>query len=94
MSLASALARPDVLSLDPYVPATWEPSLERLHANENPWRAMGDASHAGLNRYPEPYPLALEARLAALYGVGPDCLLAGRGLSASLGRTGYTGSIC
>ena len=79
MSLASALARPEVLSLEPYAPATWEPALERLHANENPWRAMGDASHAGLNRYPEPYPLALEARLAALYGVAPECLLAGRG---------------
>ena len=79
MSLASLLARPEVLSLEPYVPATWEPALERLHANENPWRAMGDASHAGLNRYPEPYPLALEARLAALYGVAPESLIAGRG---------------
>jgi len=79
MSLASALARPEVLSLEPYAPAIWEPALERLHANENPWRAMGDASHAGLNRYPEPYPLALEARLAALYGVAPDALIAARG---------------
>ena len=79
MSLARALARPEVLSLEPYAPARWEPALERLHANENPWRSMGDASHAGLNRYPEPYPVALEARLAALYGVGPACLIAGRG---------------
>ena len=79
MSLASALARPEVLALEPYVPATWEPALERLHANENPWRSMGDASHAGLNRYPEPYPHALEARLAALYGVAPESLIAGRG---------------
>ncbi len=79
MSLATALARPELLSLDPYVPASWEPALERLHANENPWRSMGDASIAGLNRYPEPYPLTLEARLAALYGVAPECLIAGRG---------------
>lgn len=79
MSLARQLARPEVLSLDPYVPARWEPALERLHANENPWRSTADASAAGLNRYPEPYPLTLEARLAALYGVDAGCLIAGRG---------------
>ena len=79
MSLASALARAEILALEPYVPASWEPSLERLHANENPWRFTDDTSRAGLNRYPEPYPHELEARLAALYGVAPECLIAGRG---------------
>jgi histidinol-phosphate aminotransferase len=39
----------------------------------------GDATAAGLNRYPEPQPKALVARLAALYGVAPDMLLVGRG---------------
>ena len=79
MSLASRLARPEILALEPYAHASWDPALERLHANENPWRHPGDRSQAGLNRYPEPQPRALEARLAALYGVSPSQLLAGRG---------------
>ena len=73
------LARPDILSLQPYQHAAWEPSLERMHANEMPWRASGDTSIAGLNRYPEPQPAELIAHLAKLYGVAPDNVLAGRG---------------
>jgi histidinol-phosphate aminotransferase len=73
------LARPDILSLQPYQHAAWEPSLERMHANEMPWRASGDTSIAGLNRYPEPQPAELIAHLARLYGVAPDNVLAGRG---------------
>jgi len=73
------LARPDILSLQPYQHAVWEPSLERMHANEMPWRASGDTSIAGLNRYPEPQPAELIAHLAELYGVAPDKVLAGRG---------------
>ncbi len=79
MSLAARLARPEIVALAPYAHASWEPSLERLHANENPWRDADDRSAAGLNRYPEPQPRALEARLAALYGVPPERLIAGRG---------------
>jgi histidinol-phosphate aminotransferase len=74
-----ALARPEIRSLAPYRHAPWDPAFERLHANENPWRNPADTSTAGLNRYPEPHPLALEARLAKLYGVLPECLIAGRG---------------
>jgi histidinol-phosphate aminotransferase len=73
------LARPDILTLTPYQHAAWEPSLERMHANEMPWRAAGDATHAGLNRYPEPQPDELIAHLAKLYGVEPQQVLAGRG---------------
>jgi len=73
------LARPDILSLQAYQHAAWEPSLERMHANEMPWRASGDTSLAGLNRYPEPQPAELIAHLARLYGVAPDNVLAGRG---------------
>ena len=73
------LARPDILSLQPYQHAAWEPSLERMHANEMPWRADGDTSIAGLNRYPEPQPVELIRHLAKLYGVDPANLLAGRG---------------
>lgn len=73
------LARPDILSLQPYQHAAWEPTLERMHANEMPWRAEGDRTEAGLNRYPEPQPDALIQHLANLYGVAPKNLLAGRG---------------
>lgn len=74
-----ALARAEILSLKPYEHAPWEPSLERLHANELPWRASGDATRAGLNRYPEPQPRALLERLASLYQVTPGEVLVGRG---------------
>ena len=73
------LARAEIRSLRPYAHAAWEPQLRRLHANEAPWRAAGDASEAGLNRYPEPQPAALLGQLAALYGVDPSGVLATRG---------------
>ncbi|MFO1377469.1 MAG: histidinol-phosphate transaminase [Steroidobacteraceae bacterium] len=74
-----SLARPDLLELEPYSHAHWDPRLERLHANENPWRPAGDVTDLGLNRYPEPYPQALADRMAAIYGVTPDRLVLGRG---------------
>jgi histidinol-phosphate aminotransferase len=79
MSWISDIARPEIVALKPYEHASWEPPLERLHANELPWRATGDHSDAGLNRYPEPQPRELVARLAALYGAEPDQVLVGRG---------------
>jgi histidinol-phosphate aminotransferase len=80
-SIAAVLerARPDIRALAPYSHAAWEPSLERLHANELPWRVDGDASAAGLNRYPEPQPPQLVQGLARLYGVRTGQLLVGRG---------------
>lgn len=79
MSWVSELARPEIRSLAPYQHAAWEPQLTRMHANELPWRVTGDASAAGLNRYPEPQPPVLVRALAALYGVPPAQLLVGRG---------------
>jgi histidinol-phosphate aminotransferase len=79
MSWITELARPDIVALKPYEHASWEPHLERLHANELPWRATGDESDAGLNRYPEPQPRELVTRLAALYGAEPNQVLVGRG---------------
>ena len=79
MSWLSDLARPEIRTLKPYQHASWEPGLVRLHANELPWRAPGDGTEAGLNRYPEPHPHELAARLAALYGLAPDCVLPCRG---------------
>jgi len=79
MSWISEIARPDIVALKPYEHASWEPPLERLHANELPWRAVGDSTDAGLNRYPEPQPRELVSRLAALYGAEPSQVLVGRG---------------
>ncbi len=75
----TALARPDILKVDPYEHALWDPTLERLHANELPWRGSGDVSDAGLNRYPEPQPRQLVAQLAALYEQPPGNVLVTRG---------------
>jgi len=72
-------ARPDIQALAPYSHAAWEPSLTRMHANELPWRVTGDASAAGLNRYPEPQPPPLVNGLARLYDVAPNQVLVGRG---------------
>jgi len=79
VSWVQQLARPDIVALKPYEHASWEPSLERLHANELPWRPGNDDSRAGLNRYPEPQPSALVAGLAELYAVAPSSVLVGRG---------------
>jgi histidinol-phosphate aminotransferase len=79
VSWIQQLARPDIVALKPYEHASWEPSLERLHANELPWRPADDDSRAGLNRYPEPQPRALVERLAELYAVAPASVLVGRG---------------
>jgi histidinol-phosphate aminotransferase len=79
MTSVLSLARPDILRLQPYQHAKWDPTLERMHANEMPWRAQGDNTGAGLNRYPEPQPRVLIERLAQLYGVSVENVLAGRG---------------
>lgn len=79
MTWVTQLARPDIVALKAYEHAVWEPELERLHANELPWRSFADGSSAGLNRYPEPQPRALVERLAALYDVAPGSVLVGRG---------------
>lgn len=79
MSWLTDLARPEIRALRAYEHASWEPGLVRLHANESPWRAEGDGTAAGLNRYPEPHPHELMRALAAHYGVPDGWVLAGRG---------------
>jgi histidinol-phosphate aminotransferase len=74
-----SIARPDILRVDPYEHAAWDPTLERLHANELPWRSSADASEAGLNRYPEPQPRALVEQLGRLYGQPAANVLVTRG---------------
>ncbi|MBS0366643.1 MAG: histidinol-phosphate transaminase [Proteobacteria bacterium] len=75
----AGLARPDILALAACEQDEWDPTLARLHANELPWRGADDDTLAGLNRYPQPWSRELERRLAALYQVPADCVLAGRG---------------
>ena len=84
MSAVTSLARPEIVTLKAYAHAAWLPSLTRLHANEAPWRPSGDSTSAGLNRYPEPQPRALISRLAALYGVPTDQVLATRGADEAI----------
>src|SRR6202000_1527593 len=79
VSWVTELARPEIVALKPYEHASGDPALERLHANELPWRSFSDESEAGLNRYPEPQPRPLVERLAALYDVPPGTVLVGRG---------------
>ena len=73
MSWLTDIARPEIRALKAYEHALWEPGLIRLHANELPWRAQGDSSLAGLNRYPEPHPHQLTAALARFYGSSRRC---------------------
>jgi histidinol-phosphate aminotransferase len=79
VSWVASLARAEIVALEPYGYAAWEPDLARLHANELPWRLAGDDSRDGLNRYPEPQPRALIERLSALYQSAPERLLLTRG---------------
>jgi histidinol-phosphate aminotransferase len=79
VSWVTQMARPEIVALKAYEHAVWEPTLERLHANELPWRSFADESLAGLNRYPEPQPRALVERLASLYDIAPESVLVGRG---------------
>jgi histidinol-phosphate aminotransferase len=74
------LARPEIRALAPYSSARMEAQggALLLNANESPWPPAGDAG-AGLNRYPDPQPAALLARLAAVYGVRAEQVLVGRG---------------
>ncbi len=79
MSSILQLARPDIRALKAYEGASGETDLIRLHANEAPWRAPGDESPKGLNRYPDPRPARLRRRFASLYGVDPARVLNTRG---------------
>ena len=79
MSLASRLARPEILALAPCdIAGAPVPGTVRLDANENPFASLV-AGQAGINRYPEPQPQALRQRLANLYGVDPASLWVARG---------------
>jgi len=74
-----ALVRPEILALAPYSSARKESQGGRvwLDANENP--ATPSGPQPLLNRYPDPQPAELVAKLATLYGVAPAQALVTRG---------------
>ena len=73
--LAMRLARPEILALNPYNAGSSSRDLIRLHTNEAPY-SLGIN---GLNRYPDPQPDRLKARLADFYKVPARHLLLTRG---------------
>jgi histidinol-phosphate aminotransferase len=79
MSVALALARPELAALPAYRRGDDAALRARLDANEVPWRPAGDRSRPGLNRYPPVRAIALEARWAERLGVAPESMLATRG---------------
>ena len=74
------LARPEIRALAPYSSARMEACGGdiMLNANESPTPPFVDAA-ASCNRYPDPQPVALVERLADLYDVRREQVLAGRG---------------
>ena len=82
------LARPDLRNFTPYGSAfrqaAWTDGI-RLDANENPYGSLVEGeAFKELNRYPEPQPLALIQRMAALYGVEPENILVSRGADEAI----------
>ncbi|WP_260482984.1 histidinol-phosphate transaminase [Sphingomicrobium flavum] len=78
MSIADRLIRPDLKDLPPVdLAGAPVPGTIRLDANENPYEPL--AGGKTINRYPDPQPPALRARMADLYGVRAEQLLVTRG---------------
>ncbi len=76
------LARPEIVAMKPYSSARTEAPGKGilLNANEAPWPLLSDTLiGAELNRYPDPQPADLLARLADLYQVPEEMVLMTRG---------------
>jgi histidinol-phosphate aminotransferase len=79
MNVALRLARPAIRDLPPVdIAGAPLPDTIRLDANENPYAALVTGQPT-INRYPEPQPATLRARLASLYGVSSERLWVTRG---------------
>jgi len=77
------LARPEIVAMKPYVSARSSAAADGilLNANEAPYTHVADPEwqRLALNRYPQPQPALLRARLAELYAVSEDKVLITRG---------------
>ncbi len=74
------LVRPDLRAFAGYASARRKKASGHgwLNANERSWPSSADSGF-GLNRYPEPEPAELRARLAELYGAPVERLMVTRG---------------
>lgn len=78
------IARPEVRHLKAYVAAEQISGMIRLNANESPESPWADLDRSPLNRYPQVRPAELQKRMATLYGVSPDRVLATRGSTEAI----------
>lgn len=83
MSVAD-IARPEIRRLKAYVAAAQVEGMTRLNANESPESPWAHLDRSPLNRYPLVRPHALQARLAELYDVGAESVLATRGSTEAI----------
>ena len=67
------LARPSIIKLRAYQSARSLASEAEIFLDAN------ESAVGTYNRYPQPQPRELIKRFSALYNVGPDCILVGRG---------------
>lgn len=80
----SDIARPEVRHLKAYVAAAQVEGSVRLNANESPESPWAELDSAPLNRYPPVRPARLQARMAELYEVAPENVLATRGSTEAI----------
>ncbi|MEM9208168.1 MAG: histidinol-phosphate transaminase [Pseudomonadota bacterium] len=78
------IARPEVRHLKAYVAAEQIRGMIRLNANESPESPWAHLDRSPLNRYPLVRPATLQARMAELYGVSPENVLATRGSTEAI----------
>ena len=82
---AKRMARPAVAGMAGYSARGAATAALHLDANESPWLpAPADASVKDYNRYPAQQPEDLMRRLAGLYDVEPEQLMAGRGADEAI----------
>ncbi|AUR52536.1 histidinol-phosphate transaminase [Aquella oligotrophica] len=85
MEWLNGIVRPEILKLAAYSSARSEmgdlSGMIQMDANENPYIPYPQSIEVSkANRYPDPQPIALLARLAAIYGVKNDQILVARGM--------------
>ena len=78
------IARPEVRHLKAYVAAEQISGMIRLNANESPESPWAHLDRTPLNRYPLVRPASLQARMAELYDVAPENVLATRGSTEAI----------
>ena len=84
MTNITKIARKDILKISPYIPGVYQSGFTRLNANESPWKALGDNTNMGLNRYPPPRPIAINNLLSKQYKVKQENIMITRGASEAI----------